>query len=29
MQNLPEILRAVADVLPFKHATDGVRALLF
>jgi hypothetical protein len=29
VQNLPEILRAVADVLPFKHATDGVRALLF
>ncbi len=29
VQNLPEVLRSVADALPFKHASDGVRALLF
>jgi len=29
VQNLPNFLRSLADVLPFEHATEGIRALLF
>lgn len=29
IQNLPDFFRSLAGVLPFEHATDGIRALLF
>jgi len=29
VQNLPDFLRSLSDVLPFEHATEGIRALLF
>ena len=29
IQNLPDFFRSLAGVLPFEHATDGLRALLF
>jgi ABC-type polysaccharide/polyol phosphate export permease len=29
VQNLPGFLRPLSDVLPFEHATEGIRALLF
>ena len=29
VQNLPDSLRSLSDVLPFEHATEGIRALLF